>query len=136
MRIETQAIICAVRPHGEHGVVTRALTPDEGLQAGYVRGGRSRRLRPVLLPGNLVQADFRSRTAEQLSHLSVELVQSRAHLLGEPLAAAGLEWACALTAVALPEGQPYPRVYEALDGLLRANEAAPPTHRSLRAPPG
>lgn len=31
----------------------------------------------------------------------------------------------ALTAVALPEGQPYPRLYVALDGMIAAIEAAP-----------
>jgi len=41
------------------------------------------------------------------------------------LAAAAIDWACALTATALPEGQPYPRLYQALDGLLAAIEAAP-----------
>jgi serine protease Do len=35
-----------------------------------VRGGRSRRLRPILLPGNLVQAEYRARTEEQLAQLS------------------------------------------------------------------
>lgn len=125
MHLASQAIICAVRAHGEHGAIVRALTPDAGLQAGYVRGGRSRRLRPVLVAGNLVQADYRARTDEQLPHLSVELVHSRAFLLSEPLAAAGLEWATALTATALPEGQPYPALYQGLDGLLGAIEAAP-----------
>jgi DNA repair protein RecO (recombination protein O) len=125
MRIETQAIICAVRAHGEHGAIARALTPRDGLQAGYVRGGRSRRLRPVLLAGNLVQAEFRARTDEQLAHLSVELVSSRAPLHVEALPAAAIDWACSLTAVALPEGQPYPRLYETLDALLSAVEAAP-----------
>jgi DNA repair protein RecO (recombination protein O) len=125
MHLETHAIIVAVRAHGEHGAVARALTPERGLQPGYVRGGKSRRLRPVLVPGNLVQADYRARTDEQLAHLSVELIHSRAFLLSEPLAAAGIEWATALTAAALPEGQPYPRLYEGLDGLLAAIEAAP-----------
>ena len=125
MRIETQAIVCAVRPHGEHGAIVRALTPADGLQPGYVRGGKSRRLRPVLVPGNLVQAEYRARTDDQLAHLGVELIRSRAFLLSEPLAAAGLEWACALTAAALPEGQPYPRLYDGLDGLLSVIEAAP-----------
>ena len=125
MRIEAQAIVCAVRAHGEHGAIVRALTPSDGIQAGYVRGGRSRRLRPVLLPGNLIHAEFRARTDEQLPHLGVELVASRAPLHVEALAAAGIEWACALTAAALPEGQPYPRLYEALDGVLGAIEAAP-----------
>ena len=125
MRLETEAVVVAVRAHGEHGAVVRALTPGAGIQAGYVRGGRSRRLRPVLVPGNRVQAEYRARTEEQLPHLSVELAHSRAFLLSEPLAAAGIEWACALAAAALPEGQPYPRLYEGLDGLLTAIEAAP-----------
>ena len=129
MRLETQAIICSVRPHGEHGAVVRALTPSDGIQPGYVRGGRSRRLRPVLLPGNLVQAEYRSRTEEQLAQLSVELVASRGPLLAEPLASAAIDWISALTATALPEGQAYPRLYAALDGLLAAIEAAPSARR-------
>jgi DNA repair protein RecO (recombination protein O) len=125
MRLVTEAIVCAVRAHGEHGAIVRAFTPDDGVQPGFVRGGRSRRLRPVLLPGNLVQAEYRSRTEEQLAQLSVELSESRGALLSEPLAAAAIDWASALTAAALPEGQPYPRLYQALHGLLAAIEAAP-----------
>ncbi|HEX8655421.1 MAG TPA: DNA repair protein RecO [Allosphingosinicella sp.] len=125
MRLLTQAIVIAVRPHGEHGAIVRAVTPDDGVQPGFVRGGKSRRLRPVLVPGNLVQAEYRARNDEQLAQLSVELAHSRAHLLSEALAAAGIDWACALTASALPEGQAYPRLYEALEGLLGAIEAAP-----------
>jgi DNA repair protein RecO (recombination protein O) len=125
MRLETPAIICSVRPHGEHGAIVRALTPRDGIRAGYVRGGRSRGLRPVLLAGNLVEAEYRARTDDQLPHLSVELTASRGALLDEPLAAAAIDWATALTASALPEGQDYPRLYEALDGLLAAIEAAP-----------
>lgn len=125
MHISGPAIICAVRSHGEHGAVVRALTPADGLQPGYVRGGRSRRLRPVLLPGNRVQAEYRARTEDQLAQLSVELAASRAPLLSEPLPAAAIDWVTALTASALPEGQPYPALYDALDGLLAAVEAAP-----------
>ena len=125
MHLETDAIVVAVRAHGEHGAIVRALTPGEGLQAGYVRGGRSRRLKPVLVPGNLVHAEYRARTEDQLAHLTVELTHSRAFLMSEPLAAAGLEWACALTAAAVPEGQPYPHLFEGLEGLLGAIEAAP-----------
>jgi DNA repair protein RecO (recombination protein O) len=95
------------------------------MQPGYVRGGRSRRLRPVLLAGNLVQAEYRARTDEQLAQLSVELSHSRAPLLAEALPAAAIDWSCALTATALPEGHSYPHLYEALDGLLSAVEAAP-----------
>ena len=125
MRLTTLAIVVALRPHGEHGAVIRLMTPDHGLQAAYVRGARGRRLRPVLIPGNQVEALLSARTETQLAQASVELVHSRGPLLQEPLPAAAIDWACALTATALPEGQPYPRLYEALDGLVSAIEAAP-----------
>jgi DNA repair protein RecO (recombination protein O) len=125
MHISTPAIVVALRPHGEHGAVVRLLTPDHGLQACYVRGARGRRLRPVLLPGNQVEATLSARTETQLAQGAVELVHSRGPLLQEPLPAAAIDWSCALTATALPEAQPHPRVYQALDGLLSAVEAAP-----------
>jgi DNA repair protein RecO (recombination protein O) len=82
-------------------------------------------MRPVLVPGNLVQARLRSRTEEQLAHAEVELTHSRAPLLSEPLPAAAIDWVTALTATVLPEAQPYPRIYDALDALLALIEAAP-----------
>ncbi len=125
MHLAVTAVVCAVRAHGEHGAVARLLTPEDGLLAGYVRGGHSRRLRPILLPGNLVAAEYRARSEEQLASLTVELVRSRAGLFAEPLPAAAIEWVTALTATALPEGLPVPRLYTALDGVLAAIEAAP-----------
>ena len=125
MRFSTPAIVCALRSHGEHGAVVRLMTPEHGLQAAYVRGARGRRMRPVLMAGNLVQASLSARTDTQLPHAAVELVHSRGPLLAEPLPAAAIEWVTVLTATALPEGQPYPRLYEVLDGLLAAVEAAP-----------
>ena len=125
MRFTTPAIILSLRPHGEHGAVVRMMTPDHGLQAAYVRGARGRRMRPVLMAGNQVEAALSARTDNQLPQATVELLHSRGPLLAEPLPAAAIDWATALTATALPEGQPYPRLYDALDGLLTAVEAAP-----------
>ena len=70
MHLRAEAILLSVRAHGEHGAVVRLMTPDDGLQAAYVRGARGRRMRPVLVPGNLVQARLRSRTEEQLALMS------------------------------------------------------------------
>ena len=125
MHLRAEAIVLAVRGHGEHGAVVRGFTRGDGVQPGYVRGGHSRRLRPVLQPANIVLGEWRARTGEQLAALTVELIASRAALHAEPLAAAALDWATALTAAALPEAQPYPRLHDGLDGLLAAIEAAP-----------
>lgn len=125
MHIAATAIVCAVLAHGEHGAVVRVMTADHGLNAGYVRGGRSRRLRPALIPGNLVEVDLRARTDSQLAAMTVELSHSRAPLLSEPLASAAIDWSTVLAAASLPEGLPYPRVHAGLDGVLAAIEAAP-----------
>ncbi|MFZ2997122.1 DNA repair protein RecO [Sphingobium sp.] len=121
----TPALVCSLRAHGEHGVIARLLTPAHGMIAGYVRGGRSRTMRPVLLAGNSVMAEFRARTDDQLAGLTVELAHSRAPLHAEPLPSAAIEWSCALTAVTLSEGTPFPTLHDALDGVLSAVEAAP-----------
>lgn len=125
MRFETPAIVCALRSHGEHGAIVRLMTPEHGLQAAYVRGARGRRMRPVLIAGNIVGAQLSARTETQLPQATIELIHSRGPLLSEPLPAAGIDWATVLTATMLPEGQPYPRLFEALEALLDAIEAAP-----------
>ncbi len=125
MRLTTPAIVLALRAHGEHGAVVRMLTPAEGLVAAYVRGARGRRMRPILLAGNLVEARLSARTEAQLPQAEIELVRSRAPLLAEPLPAAAIAWATVLTARVLPERQPYPALYSGLDGLLEAVANAP-----------
>lgn len=125
MQLRSEATVCAILSHGEHGVIARLMTDERGLIAGYVRGGRSRRMRPILIPGNSVMADFRSRNDDQMPGLSVELIRSRAMLMTEPLAASAMDWACLLTARALPERQPYPAVATVLAAVLDAISMAP-----------
>lgn len=125
MRADTEAIVCALRGHGEHGAIVRLLTPEHGLVAAYVRGARGRRMRPLLIPGNLVSVQLRWRTEAQLPQATIELVHSRAPILAEPLPAAAVEWVTALVASALPERQPNPSLYQGMSALLDAVEAAP-----------
>ena len=125
MDLRTPAIVCAARTHGETGVILRLLSEDHGLIASYVAGGRGRTLRPVLLPGNLVEAELRARPGSQLPSARVELVASRGPWLTEPLPAAAITWATTLAAAALPERQPYPALYQALVALLDAICHAP-----------
>lgn len=120
MHLATPAILVAARPHGETAVIARILTGEYGIVAAYVAGGRGRLLRPVVIPGNLVQADIRARSESQLPFARLELVRSRGPWLTEPLPAAAIAWSTALTAAALPERNPYPTLYAALGGLLDA----------------
>jgi DNA repair protein RecO (recombination protein O) len=133
MQLRAPAIVLAARPHAETAVVARLLTEEAGVVAGYVAGGRGRQLRPVVIPGNLVEADIRARSDSQLPFARLELVESRGPWLGEPLPAAAIGWVCALTAVALPERHPYPSLWQALGGLLTAVCHAPSARGWARA---
>ena len=125
MHLRAPAILLVARTHGETAVIARMLTEQHGVVAGYVAGGRGRQLRPVVIPGNLVELQLSARSDSQLPFAKLELLESRGPWLGEPLPAAAIGWACALTATALPERQPYPSLYQALTGLLSAVCHAP-----------
>lgn len=125
MQLRAPAILIAARPHGETAVIARMLTEAHGVVAAYVAGGRGRQLRPVVIPGNVVEAEIRAKSDSQLPFARLELSQSRGPWLSEPLPAAAIAWICAITASALPERNPYPRLYQALSALLDAVCNAP-----------
>jgi DNA repair protein RecO (recombination protein O) len=125
MHLRTAAIVCSSRSHGETAAIVRMLSADHGLLAGYVAGGRGRQLRPILVPGNLVEAELHWRSESQLPTARLELTHSRGPWLGEPLAAAAIGWVTALTTAALPERHAYPALFSALSGLLDAICHAP-----------
>lgn len=125
MQIAAPAIVCASRAHGETGAVVRLLTAEHGLIAAYVAGARGRQLRPLLIPGNAVAAELLTRPGSQLPSARLELVRSCGPWLSEPLPAAAISWATALTAATLPERHAYPPLHAALLGLIDAICAAP-----------
>ena len=125
MQLRASAIVCASRAHAETAAIARLLTRDHGIVAGYVAGARGRVLRPVLIPGNLVEVQATWRSEAQLPFLKLELLISRGPWLNEPLAAGAIAWTTALAASALPERQPFPALYDALSGLLDAVCHAP-----------
>ncbi|MGB3752468.1 MAG: recombination protein O N-terminal domain-containing protein [Parerythrobacter sp.] len=120
MNVRTHAILLAARAHGETAVIARMMTAEAGMVAAYVAGGRGRTLRPVVIPGNIVAADIRAKSDTQLPFARLELVTSRGPWLSEPLPAAAIGWATALTATVLPERNAYPALHGALTALLDA----------------
>jgi DNA repair protein RecO (recombination protein O) len=133
MHLRSPALLISARAHGETAVVARLLTEEHGVVAGYVAGGRGRQLRPVVIPGNLVELQLSSRSDSQLPFARLELLESRGPWLGEPLPAAAIGWVCALTATSLPERHPYPSLWQALGGLLTAICHAPSARGWARA---
>lgn len=122
MEWRDEGIVLSVRKHGETGAIVELLTAAHGRCFGHVRGGRSRRQRPVLQPGNIVQAVWRARLEEHLGHLTVEGLDLKAGAIMEvPFRLAGLATLAALAQL-LPEREPHRRIYDATRIVLDAIE--------------
>jgi len=111
-------IVLGTRRHGEANVILEVMTPAHGRHLGLVRGGGGSRLRPVLQPGNSVRVVWRARLDEHLGNFSVEGLRLRAAtFLSAPHAVYGVTHLAALCRL-LPERDPHPAVYAALETLV------------------
>lgn len=128
MNWSDEGLVLGCRPYGESSVVLELMTRERGRHLGLVRGGRSRRLRAALQPGNGVTATWRARLDEQLGTFEVEPGEMRAaRLIASPFALYGLA-ALAAHLRLLPERDPHPELFaaaELLIGHLDAPDLAP-----------
>ena len=119
MQWTDEGIVVGVRRHGETSVIVDLLTAGHGRHLGFVQGGRSRRLRPCLQPGNTVQAVWRSRIEEQLGAFAIEPVTLRAAaVMDSAVTLNAVNHLCALARL-LPEREPHESIYRQLDLILQ-----------------
>ncbi|SMF50087.1 DNA repair protein RecO [Neorhizobium sp. CSC1952] len=120
MQWQDEGIIIGVKRHGETSVIAELMTRERGRHLGLVRSGRSRAMQPVLQPGNRVEAVWRARLDEHLGEFRLEPVRLRAAKLMETATAVyGVQAMGALLRL-LPERDPHPHLFEALDIILDA----------------
>jgi DNA repair protein RecO (recombination protein O) len=120
MDFTDEGILISARPLGEANAIVELLTRSHGRHLGLVRGGRSRRLRPLLQPGNVLSLNWRARLSEHLGSFAVELLSPHAaRVLDDEAALAAIG---ALTGLAkqLPERDPHPQLYRGAIEVLRA----------------
>lgn len=118
MEWRDQGIILGVKRHGETSVIAEVMTRERGRHLGMVRAGRSRAMQPVLQPGNEVEVTWRARLDEHLGEFRIEPLTLRAARLMETATAVyGVQAMGALLRL-LPERDPHPHLFEALEVIL------------------
>ncbi|MEK1876341.1 MAG: DNA repair protein RecO [Rhizobium altiplani] len=118
MQWHDRAIILGVKRHGETSVIAEVMTRERGRHLGMVRSGRSRAMQPVLQPGNEVEVTWRARLDEHLGEFRIEPLTLRAARLMETATAVyGVQAMGALLRL-LPERDPHPHLFEALEVIL------------------
>lgn len=119
MEWDAPGIVLSARPYGEANALVTVMTEEHGCTRGLARGGASRAQASLWQLGNLVQARWVARFAEQLGSFTVELVHPAAALaMDDPIALALLAAACAVAEGALPEREPHPAVFAGLVQLI------------------
>lgn len=114
MQWQDEAIVIGTRRHGENSIILEVMTLAHGRHMGLVRGGRSRRMQPILQPGNRIDVVWRARLDEQLGNFQAEPVTLHAgRLIGLGFAVFGLQLAAAHLRL-LPERDPHPQLYRML----------------------
>ncbi|UHS60848.1 DNA repair protein RecO [Agrobacterium vaccinii] len=118
MQWQDDAIILGVKRHGESSVIAELMTRMRGRYLGLVRAGRSRNMQAVLQPGNRVDVTWRARLHDHLGEYRIEPIRLRAAQLMETATAVyGVQAMAALLRL-LPERDPHPHLFEALDVIL------------------
>ncbi len=118
MEWSDEAIVLAVRRHGETGAIVDTLTRAHGRHAGLVRGGASRKAKAMLQPGNTLHVVWRARLNEHLGSFAAEPAKSRSGLMDHRAALAGLNAFTSVCIAALPEREAHQSVFEAGAMLL------------------
>lgn len=120
MQWTDDGLVLGTRAHGESSVILELFTRAHGRHLGLVRGGRSRRMQPVLQPGNTLHASWHARLDEHLGTFTVEASVSRAARLMEARAGvAGITLTAALVRL-MPEREPHEGLFEALELIADA----------------
>jgi len=115
-----EGIVLGTRRHGETSVILETMTAGHGRHLGMVRGGRSKRMQPVLQPGNRVGLTWRARLDEHLGTFQVEPLElNAARLINSAVAVYGIQTLGAHLRL-LPERDPHPGLFEAL-GVIAAH---------------
>jgi DNA repair protein RecO (recombination protein O) len=121
MDFEDDAFVLSARAHGETGAIVELLTEHHGKYAAHIAGGASRRIKPFLQAGAKVTVSYRARTSDQLGSATLEPIgEGPSALFDDPLALAGIAAAAAVAAGALPEREPHPGAFFALEALTSA----------------
>ncbi|WP_269582783.1 DNA repair protein RecO [Roseibium sp. Sym1] len=119
-----RGVVLTTRRHGESDTILEVMTRERGRHLGLVRGGRSKRHRPALQPGNELHLTWKARLADHLGQFQVEPETLRAgELMTSGLGLTGVQHLAFLLRL-LPERHPYPRLFEALCVLLEHLDSA------------
>tara|TARA_B100001057_G_scaffold141430_1_gene141181 strand:+ start:879 stop:1607 length:729 start_codon:yes stop_codon:yes gene_type:complete len=119
MQWRDKGILLATRPFGETSLIIDVFTPDHGKSSGVVRGGQSKKLKPILQIGAQLDLTWKARLEQHLGSFQVELIRSRtASVMNDRLLLAGMLSSATLINRFFLTGQVHREFYESSENLF------------------
>ena len=113
MEWRDEGLIIGLKKYGETSVILETMTQGHGRHMGLVKGGRAKRMQPLLQPGNEILLVWRARLEDHLGSFAVEPVKLRAaRLIAHAAALQGINLLGALLRL-LAEREPHAALYAA-----------------------
>lgn len=126
MEWQDEALVIGIKRHGETSVILEVMTAAHGRHLGLVKGGRSRRMQPMLQVGNSARLVWRARLDEHLGLFAVEpTVLRTATLMASEEALHAMAHVASLLRL-LAERDPHPALYDAASRIADHLEDAAP----------
>jgi len=119
MEWRDRGILLSTKEFGETSLIIDVFTPNHGKSSGVVRGGQSKKLKPILQIGAQLDLTWKARLEEHLGSFQVELIRSRtAYVINNRLLLAGMLSSASLINKFFPTGQVYTEFYESSEKLF------------------
>ena len=117
MEWRDQGILLGTTPFGETAVIVDALTQKNGRMRALLRGGQSRKFRPILQIGNILDITWRARLSEHMGSVQVDVIKSYPEILDNRLTLAGVAALSSMLSTFVGDRDPQEQMFDATEKL-------------------
>ena len=117
MEWRDQGILLGTTPFGETAVIVDALTQKNGRVRAVLRGGQSRKFRPILQMGNILDITWRARLSEHMGSVQVDVIKSYPEILDSRLTLAGVAALSSMLTTFVEDRDPQAQMFDATEKL-------------------
>ena len=117
MEWRDQGILLGTTPFGETAVIVDALTQKKGRVRAVLRGGQSRKFRPILQMGNILDITWRARLSEHMGSVQIDVIKSYPEILDSRLTLAGVAALSSMLTTFVEDRDPQAQMFDATEKL-------------------
>jgi len=117
MEWRDRGILLGTTPFGESSVIIDALTQENGRVRAVLRAGQSRKFRPILQIGNVLDITWRARLVEHMGSVQIDVLKSYPEILDSRMTLLGMTSLTSMLTSFLEDHDPQFHTYNTTEKL-------------------